>query len=171
MKRPRSGRPDRHWRLVEAACEGDANLARFLADHPGAASYRCTGVGETAMHYLLIENRVDATERLRRQGLEIDAPDRMGNHPVASCAGIGQNEALAWLLKHGADPNGTDSCGDPALHCAARADQTRAEKVLLDAGADTSYVTSLGDTYVAELAARAESPRRQRKARERSAAP
>lgn len=92
--------------------------------------------GETVLHKAAACGDVASMERFVKQGLDVnDRSTKDGATPLHQACRLGQDEAVDFLLSHGADPNIGDSFGETPLfshYCASRALMER----LLQAGAN-----------------------------------
>jgi hypothetical protein len=82
-----------------------------------------------------------------RAGADVNSvSDDDGSHPLALACIAGQEAAVRYLLKQGAEVNASDHDGDTALHLAAFFGRLEVANVLLDAGADPKAKTNKGKT-------------------------
>jgi hypothetical protein len=77
---------------------------RLLAEEPGLVSMT-DGCGETALHFLAIENDLDGIASLHERGLSIDTVDAFGEPVVFVVAQLGYKELFSWFIRAGADLN------------------------------------------------------------------
>jgi ankyrin repeat protein len=80
----------------------DARLARKLVkDHPEVLTLR-TGLGETAPHYLAVENYADGVQLLIDLGAEVNVQNEFGDSAIYDAKRASANEAVAVLRRAGA---------------------------------------------------------------------
>jgi ankyrin repeat protein len=75
----------------------------------------------------------DLATQLDASTAEINAKDSRGRTPLSWASGRGDDQAVAMLLKYGANPNVTDTCQQSPLHYAQN---TACAQLLLHHGAD-----------------------------------
>jgi len=99
-------------------------------------------IGRAARHDL-----VDVVEILARAGLDVEAPNAPS--PLAQHL---EPDMVATLLRLGADPNGRDPTGQPAVAFAILSGSVESARLLLEAGADPG-TEGAGGSRPIELAA------------------
>ena len=124
------------YRLINACRTSRAAAESLLDDEPDLLTAR-TGIGETALHYLAVEDEREAVLWLLSRGASIDPRNDFGGTPLMDAASLGYEEMVRLLLASGADPNAQDPSNESALTWAARNGETRVAEILLDAGAAT----------------------------------
>ena len=70
-----------------------------------------SGIGETALHYLAVENRQDAVEWLHARGADLNTTNNFGTPLVFEVALLGYEGLFQWLTAHGADVNHRNADG------------------------------------------------------------
>ncbi len=93
----------RFYQIRDAACTNRGEAARLISTDPEIIHAR-NGLGETALHFLVVENAFATVEWLRQNGSEIDPINNFGNTPLVEAAGLGYLEMCAYLVDHGANP-------------------------------------------------------------------
>lgn len=93
------------------------------------------GVGETALHYLAIEDNIDGVVFLIQHGAEVNVQNDFGGTPLSDVSGLGMEPMVVCLLSHGATTEYSDNLGETALHHAARKGSAAVIRRLLAAGA------------------------------------
>lgn len=93
------------------------------------------------IHRLIIEEGVDALSRWFVPGADLDVPARFGRTPLMTAIATGDLAKVAWLLRHGADPEKTDDFSGTALAFAVNHDFVPAIELLIRAGVDRGYVS------------------------------
>ena len=88
-----------------------ARASEMVADNPEVLQMR-SGLGETPLHYLAVENHIDGVKWLYEKGSNLDTKNQFGTPVVFEVAQLGYRDLLVWLLKHGVDINVTDENGD-----------------------------------------------------------
>lgn len=88
----------------------------------------------------------DITTAITRQRVNVNTQDELGNTPMHYAAGSGHPEAVAELLRLGADVTLTNGVGDTPLHKAAFRGNVPTVKALVAAGAQVDAQNNLGQT-------------------------
>jgi ankyrin repeat protein len=132
-------------RILRALFTSVEDGLRLLDAEPGLLSTR-TGLGETLLHYLAVEDHLEAIKALiERKGADVNTLNDFGGSPLSEAAGLGYLELVKYLLSVGAKlqlPEQKES----VLHAAVRSGSTELVKVILDAGAAVNDVESLDET-------------------------
>lgn len=131
-----------YFRGAAEAGEG----ASFLKAHPELLTLGTDDVGETALHFVVIENEMQAVRDLLAAGADTNHPDKRGNTPLMSAAGLGYSEMVVLLLEAGADPTATNDEGETALHLWVRNPDESILRALMRKGADLNAEDKLGET-------------------------
>jgi ankyrin repeat protein len=77
-------------------------LARKLVrDHPGVLDLR-TGLGETALHYLAVENYADAVQLLIDLGADVNVKNNFGASALEEAIQVDAKETVEILRRAGA---------------------------------------------------------------------
>lgn len=80
----------------------DPKLARKLVkDHPEVLNLR-TGLGETALHYLAVENYADAVQLLIDLGANVNAKNEFGKSALEEAVQVEATETVQVLRRAGA---------------------------------------------------------------------
>lgn len=145
-----------------AAEHGHAGVARPLLD-AGAAVGSGTRIGSyTPLHLAARGGHADVVALLLEAGADPVAPttNSLATALHLAAAAVRGHEAVAALLRHGADPNAREaSAGQTPLIFAAAANRAEAIAALLEGGADPSLATDEVDV-LRSLALDRESSRR-----------
>lgn len=65
-----------------------------------------TGLGETPLHYLTVEDRLEAVKALvEKKNAEVNTLNDFGHSPLSEAAGLGYVELVRYLLGAGAKLN------------------------------------------------------------------
>ena len=83
----------------------------MISETPNVLELR-SGIGETPLHYLAVENHVDAVKWLHERGSSIDTKNEFGTPVVFEVAVLGYRELLLWFLERGVDLTAIDENGD-----------------------------------------------------------
>ena len=141
-------RKSRSWELCEefmAYTLNDRPKAKeLLKQHPEVLDARCLW-GETALHYLAIENYGDEIRFLCELGFDVNVTDFTDMPVLLSVALGGHVDIARTLLEFGAEPNASHPYLDNALHWAASGGSVELVDLLLEHGADGSYENELGE--------------------------
>ena len=123
--------------FLKAVKDDDASKAVELANQPGSrvASYRGYD-GNTALHIVTRRRELDWVGFLLNKGADPNVGDANGDTPLIISAGIGFEEAAAYMLAFGAKVDAFNRKGETALAIAVQQRQPRMVEVLLKAGAN-----------------------------------
>lgn len=86
-------------------------VSRMLAEDQALLTIR-SGIGETPLHYLAVENHLEAVKLLYEKGASIDAKNEFGTPVVFEVAQLGYKELLLWFLERGVDLTAVDENGN-----------------------------------------------------------
>jgi ankyrin repeat protein len=149
-------RDPRFYQLRNAVRADLEEAARIVAADPSIVQAK-NSLGETALHYLVVENDFEAVEWLRLRGSDIDPTNINGNTPLDEAAVLGYLEMCQYLVSHGANPRHINHIphGDTStLYMAASSNQIDVLKYLLGLlGGDESlnrYFSDLEIFYINE---------------------
>lgn len=134
------------YRLIAAAFESPAALMSLLNAEPHLMSER-TGPGETPLHYLAVENQVEAVKLLIAAGASVNTLNECHSTPLCDAASLGYADMVDLLLDHGARLEVAGQ-GEPALHGAVRHGTLPVVQRLLAVGASPNDVDDMGQTAV-----------------------
>ena len=126
------------YRLINACFDSLVEAHSLLQREPQLI-VACTGLGETALHYLAVEDQLPAVQWLVDRGAAVNTVNNVGTTPLSDAASLGYVEMVAYLLSAGARvdlPGETD----PTLHAAVRGANTRVVSMLLEAGGSANAV-------------------------------
>lgn len=104
-----------------------------------------SGLGETVLHYLAVEDQLDAVKFLvEEKKAEVNTLNDFGDSPLSEAAELGHVELVKYLLEKGAMLKLKGQ--KVVLHGAVRGGNAEMVKILLAAGADVNEVGDLKDT-------------------------
>ena len=132
------------YRLIAAAFESPAALMALLGAEPHLMAER-TGLGETPLHYLAVENQLDAVRRLIARGASVNTVNECHSTPLSDAASLGYEEMVGLLLDHGADLH-SPGLDRPVLHGAVAHGTLLIVQRLLVAGASPNESDDMGRT-------------------------
>ena len=83
----------------------------LLSEQPDLISL-ANDIGETVLHYLAVENNLEAVEWLHKNGADINTRNTFGIPVIFEVAQLEYKELFEWFVQKGADlnlktPNGT----------------------------------------------------------------
>ena len=105
---------DKQRRLLQTVAS-DVEKARLEIQRDPSLLQARDGVGETAFHYAIVENRLDLAQHLLQWGSDINTRDHSGATPLMHAVQLGYLDAVKWLVKNGADINQRDESEETAL--------------------------------------------------------
>lgn len=91
----------------------------------------CNGIGETALHYLAVEDHVDEVTWLIEHGANVDPMNDFKQTPLMEVAGAGRLEMCKLLVSHGANIRYVSPWGESVLSAAASHEQAEVVEYLL----------------------------------------
>ncbi len=109
------------------------------------------GIGESLLHFFLIEGKINICKLLVSRGLSINTKNKYGENPFYDCCKVAQHESVAYLVSQGADVNfKSESEGETPLHLCAyrieRSDYRTLYNFLISNGADNQAINDFGET-------------------------
>ena len=87
--------------LIEAAVREPNRARELVKNHPESLELR-TGLGETAMHYLAVENYAEAVQLLLELGSNVNTKNMFGQSALLETITVHADEACAVLRRAGA---------------------------------------------------------------------
>ncbi|KAG7152024.1 Ankyrin-3 like protein [Verticillium longisporum] len=99
-----------------------------------------------AIHYAVMEGRMEMVKLLLDSGVGIESTDESGNTALSWAAKIGNMDLIRLLLDRGADHTAVNMNGTTALHTVSQNGYTDCIGLLLDYGANPTAVDSIGVT-------------------------
>jgi len=88
-----------------------SRASEMVAENPDVLHMR-SGIGETPLHYLAVENHLDGVKWLYEKGSSINTKNEFGTPVVFEVALLGYKDLLLWLLDHDVDLWATDEDGN-----------------------------------------------------------
>jgi len=131
-------------RLIRVAFEAPDAMHALLRQEPELLEAR-TGLGETALHYLVVENQLRAVVLLVEAGAQVNTLNSCGGTPLSEAASLGYVELVEYLLSQGARLRIAGQ-GDPTLHEAVRGGNVAVVQLLLAAGAPVDEQNDVNET-------------------------
>jgi ankyrin repeat protein len=131
-------------RLIAAAFASPEAMRALLRREPHLLEER-TGLGETPLHYLAVENQLRAVALLVEAGAEVNTLNSCGGTPLSDAASLGYDELVAYLLAHGAKLH-VPGQEEPVLHSAVRGGSVATVRRLLEAGAPIDELNDMRET-------------------------
>ncbi len=123
--------------LIKALLSSEEAAAKLLAEQPHLLESK-TSVGETTLHYLVVENNISEVEWLLKHGANINTRCDSDTTPLMHAAQLGYEDTVKLLIKNGADVNLQDDLEETAFFKAARNGYIKILELLLKANADPS---------------------------------
>ena len=130
--------------LIAAFFESNSAGLRLLSAAPDLITAR-TGLGETALHYLAVENQLEAVRTLVEYGAEVNTVNKCGGTPLSEAASLGYVDLVRYLLAVGAQIH-VEGQGEPTLNCGTNSGNTEIVRMLLNTGADVNIRNDIGET-------------------------
>ena len=141
----------RFHNFCEAAFSDRPVATSLLAEDPKIVFLR-NAIGETAMHFLALENCVVAVAWLLDHGAEVETHNEFGQTPLMEVASLGLLDMCMLLISYGADFRHISPRGDSVFSAAAETDQTEVLGYFLALLAPEEDVNLFFDNVAAEMA-------------------
>jgi ankyrin repeat protein len=91
-------------KLMQFAVSNPKLARKLVRDHPDVLNLR-TNLGETALHYLAVENYADAVQLLIDLGAAVNVTNKYGASPLEEATLVGAKETVQALRRAGAGVN------------------------------------------------------------------
>lgn len=117
--------------LIRNAAYSDLEAAERLVREDPSLVHARNGIGETAFHFLVVEDAHKPVQWLFARGSDINTTNDFGSTPLLEAAGLGYVEMCRWLLANGADMRIKNQYDDTALSQAAQSEQRETLELLL----------------------------------------
>ncbi len=137
--------------LLINACFESLEKASELLDVNPDLIFEKTGLGETPLHYLAVENQLDAVEFLFLKGADLNTKNEFGDTPITEATSLGHFDMVKFLLENGAKIDQLPG-GDPIIHEAVRSGDPEIVDLLVNYGVDINATDFLGCTPLHESA-------------------
>jgi ankyrin repeat protein len=135
---------DDAYRLIKALFSSRAEGLALLEREPHLANAR-TGLGETPLHYLAVENHLEGVKLLVEHGAEVNLLNECGGSPLSDAASLCYVDLVAYLLAHGAKLNLAGQ-HEPTLQEPTRGGNAAIVSMIVAAGADINATNDMGET-------------------------
>ncbi len=89
-------------KLMEFAVRNPKLARKLVEDHPEVLKLRTPCMGETALHYLAVENYAPAVQLLIELGADARVGNRYGASALQEATKVGATEAVEVLRRAGA---------------------------------------------------------------------
>jgi ankyrin repeat protein len=132
--------------LLRALADGNGRIARYLIDQ-GADVQALDYSKNSALDYAVRSGDASLLVLLFETGVNFETAERKGT-PLISAATWGHSEAIAILVRKGADVNYQNWSGLSALHMAISNRHSEAVRVLLESGADVNLANKAGMSLI-----------------------
>ena len=97
-KKKEAPKDERFYELRNAAFMNLPLARKLIKEDPTIVAAK-NSIGETALHFLAVENQLEAVEFLARHGSDINNQNNFGQSVLVEVALIGHTEMLELLLK------------------------------------------------------------------------
>ena len=131
-------------RLIDA-CAGSLDAAAALLDAEPDLLRARTLLGETALHYLAVENQIELARWLFEHRAALDTVSEVLMSPLSDAAYLGHEALVGWLLDAGATLDLPGQCV-PTLIAAVHSGNAAIVAAILAAGADLAVSDRRGRT-------------------------
>ena len=135
---------DGAYQLAAACCES-LDVASALLDAEPELLLARTSLGETALHFLVVENQLDAVRWLFERGAALDTLSELAITPLSEAASLGHEALVDWLLESGAALDVPGLCA-PVLVSAAGSGNVEIVRSVVAAGAVVAVADRFGRT-------------------------
>src|SRR5260370_40302662 len=98
-------------RFRDALEQGDFAAASTLLQHDPRLINSVNDVGETALHFLAVENNRPSVEWLQSRGADLNSTNEFGTPLLFEVAQLGYRDLFLWLVRRGADPKKKNADG------------------------------------------------------------
>jgi hypothetical protein len=133
------------YRLIDACYSSLEEAEALLQAHPSLLNER-TGLGETPLHYLAVEDKVDTVQFLHNHGASLNVRNDFGETPLSEALSLGNKSVTEYLLNHGVDAHTSDDRGETTLHAAIRGGDLMFVKRLTAAGIALTACDNMKET-------------------------
>jgi len=102
VKKPEITKDGKFYELRNAAYANLPEARRLIQEDPPIVSAK-NSIGETALHFLVVENLLEAVEFLAQHGSDVNNLNNFGTSAIVEAAQLGYVEMVDLLLNLGAD--------------------------------------------------------------------
>ncbi|TFW32949.1 ankyrin repeat domain-containing protein [Massilia horti] len=95
--------PQIWYQFRDVLYAGEFEVAEKLLAETPALVHLADSLGETVLHFLALENDMEAVAWLHAKGADIDTKNKFGTPVVFEVAQLGYKELFAWFAARGAD--------------------------------------------------------------------
>lgn len=131
LERVQGPPPNKRFYRIRDAAYNDLEAAERLVQEDPALLHERNSIGETAFHFLVVEDAHEAVQWLFAQDSDINTRNDFGNTPLLEAAGLGYVEMCRWLLANGADLRAKNDSNETAISEAAKSGQIETLEMLL----------------------------------------
>lgn len=122
---------EKFYKLLNTVLENLDSSEKLLKEEPDLIN-EINSIGETAFHYLVVENKLSEVKWLYNKGSKIKTTNEFGNTPLSEAASLGNIEMCQFLIDMCADHKIKSQEGGTALSEAAINNKVEAVKFLLE---------------------------------------
>ncbi|RYZ68817.1 MAG: ankyrin repeat domain-containing protein [Proteobacteria bacterium] len=99
------------YEFRDAVYCGEFQVAEKMLRETPSLLHMANGIGETALHFLAVEDDQRGVDWLRTKGFNIDTKNEFGTPVLFEVAQLGYKELCAWFIENGADLTAQDRDG------------------------------------------------------------
>ena len=151
-KKQKKQQQDPNFYDFVVAVANDQRLASQMLQEKAEWLHATNSIGETALHYLAIENDMAGVKFLIEKGAKIDSRSHSQSTPLMDAAQVGNVDICLLLMEKGADVNAKDDLDYTPLHYAAQAGKAELLDAMLQAGgradANAEYEPSVAEVVL-----------------------
>lgn len=133
--------------LLIETCFENIEAAEKLIDKNPEIVHERTGLGETALHFLAVENQIEQVIFLFKKGAKINTKNKCDGTPLSESVSLGHIELVKFLLENGAHIDKEVGHREPILHEAIRG-KPEMISLLLEYGENINEINSLRETLL-----------------------
>ena len=138
-------------RLRNAFLSNVDEARRMISAEPALLNVR-NGIGETVMHWLAVENQIEAVTTLLELGAEVDPVNDFDSTPLLECVTLKNAELVALFIPRGASVSQVSHTGMSPISEAARRNRPAMLHLVLPALHPNIDINSLFDDWDANEA-------------------
>ena len=94
----------------------DFSSAEKLLRETPALLHLTSGIGETVLHFLAVENDLEGVAWLSARGADLNTKNAFGTPVVFEVAQLEYKELFCWFLENGADRHAEDGDGQDLIN-------------------------------------------------------